>query len=414
MSEMTQVIASGTRHEHDVAASAHRSPTRRFGLACVVAVAAAALVTVWWRSDAVNKRFFLAHQHLPSGYHIVYAEGAPGAAQGTEELWVRRPFESVDQTLSGPPPGGTLYVSTVSRLGHQVLHAGPTAQAVLVNVPVTASPADVRLDAVYAAARDARLLEFRKDDAVAGRRCRVVRSAQSLRSTPLRPLAGGARSYVDTCVDAAGLILREQVVRDGAVALSRTAVTVEIGTAAADRGAYSATGAPIPNDQGGGSIARLTPESLPPGRTWTLPRPPRGFSLRGRYVVVVPQPQASTSGPGGPAAASGTPTSRVITLEDVYVRGPDVIVVEQGGSSNNAPFAGPTGGRPVDLGVLGHGQLVLAATASSVVGLPAGESKFVRVSGTVYPRLLVQTARALVSIDNGSRNTLVTIPGGAP
>jgi hypothetical protein len=270
----------------------------------------------------------------------------------------------------------------------------------------------VRLDAVYAAARQAGLLQFGKDDTVAGRRCRVVRSAQSLRTAPLLPLEHRATSYVDTCVDEAGLILREQIVREGAVASSRTAVRVDVGVTAAARGAYSATGAPTPSGQGGGSIAALTPHSLPPGTTWTLPRPPKGFSLRGRYVVVVPQ--ASALGAGGSAAASEAPASQVVTLEDVYVRGPDVIVVEQGGSTNNARFAPPAGGRPVDLGVLGRGQLVLAATASSVVGEPAGESKFVRVTGTVDPRLLIRTARALVSIDNGSRNTLVTIPGGAP
>lgn len=375
----------------------------RLGLACVIAVAVAVLVAVWWRGDAVRTPLLLPLRKLPGGYHIVYRESAPGAAQGTEELWVRRPFESVDQTLSGPPPGDTLYVSTVSRLGHQVLHAGPAAQAALVNVPVTASPADVRLDAVYAAARHAGLLQLREDDTVAGRRCRVVRSARSLRSTPLLPLVRGATSYVDTCVDKAGLVLRERTVRDGAVTASRTAVVVEVGAAAAGRGEYSATGVTVASDQGGGSITRLTPDSLPPGRTWALPRPPAGFSRRGRYVVVIPQPQAS-----------GAPASEVITLEDVYVRGPDVIVVEQGGSTNNARFAPPKGARPVDLGVLGRGQLVLSATASSVVGEPAGESKFVRVTGTVDPGLLIRTARALVSVDNGSRNTLVTIPGGAP
>ena len=91
---------------------------------------------------------------------------------------------------------------------------------------------------------------------------------------------------------------------------------------------------------------------------------------------------------------------------------PDVLVVEQGVTSNNARFAPPTGGRPVGLGVLGAGQLVLSATASSVVAEPAGESKFVRVTGTVDPRLLVRTARSLVAVDMGNRNTLVTIPGG--
>lgn len=384
------------------------------GLASAIAIGVATLVTISRQGDAVNKPFFLPLQDVASGYHIVYVEGAPGVAQSTEELWVRRPFESVDQTLSGPPPGDTLYVSTVSRLGHQVLRAGPTAQATLLNVPVTAAPADVRLDAVYAAARDAHLLQFRRDDVVAGRRCRVLRSAQSLRNPPLLPLARASRSYVDTCVDRAGLILREQIVRDGALTLSRTAVTVEVGAAAAARGAYSSTGAPTPFDQGGGSITPLTPDSLPPGRTWVLPAPPPGFTLLGRYVVVPPQPQAFAPGAGGSVAAPGRAASLVITLEDVYVRGPDVLVVEQGETANNAPFAPPAGGRPVDLGVLGPGQLVLAATASSVVGEPVGESKFVRVTGTVNPHLLIETARALASIDNGSRNTIVTIPGGVP
>ena len=375
-------------------------------------MAAALLVIRPWADDQLPNPVFLPASSVPTGYHVVYVEGLPGAAASTEELWVRRPFESVDQTLSGPPPGETIFVSTVSRLGHQILHAGPTSQAALLNVPVMAAPADVRLDAVYAAARNAHLLQFRRDDVVAGRRCTVLRSAQSLRSPPLVALSAHPKSYVDTCVDETGLILREQSVRDGALATSRTAVSVAVGPAAGDEGAYAMSGVPTPYDQGGGSITPLTPDSLPPGRTWVLRQPPAGFALRGRYVVIPPQPQASTAGPGGSAAAPGGPTSLVVTLEDVYVRGPDVLVVEQGGTSNNARFAPPSGGRPVDLGVLGAGQLVLAATASSVVGTPAGESKFVRVTGTVDPRVLVQTARSLVSVDMGSRNTLVTIPGG--
>src|SRR5439155_92487 len=282
-----------------------------------------------WADDKLDNGFFLPASSVPTGYHIVYTEGVPGAAASTEELWVRRPFESVDQTLSGPPPGETLFVSTVSRLGHQVLRAGPTAQATLVNVPVTAAPVDVRLDAVYAAARNAHLLQFRRDDVVAGRRCIVLRSAQSLRNPPLLALATHPSSYVDTCVDETGLILRELVVRDGDLATSRTAVSVAVGRAAGDEGAYAMSGVPTPYDQGGGSITPVTLQSLPPGRTWVLPRPPAGFTLRGRYVVVPPQPRAFKAGPGVSAAAPGGPTSLVVTLEDVYVRGPDVLVVER-------------------------------------------------------------------------------------
>jgi len=424
---MTGVTASPRRRESGATSPAGRPPNARSGpphrprgrrgrrILAVVAglsVVAALLVIHPWADDQLGNALFLPASSVPTGYHVVYAEGAPGAAASTEEVWVRRPFDSVDQTLSGSPPGETLFVSTVSRLGHQILRAGPTSQAALVNTPVTAAPADVRLDAVYAAARNAHLLQFRRDDVVAGRRCTVLRSAQSLRNPPLLALAAHSNSYVDTCVDETGLILREQVVRDGALAMSRTAVSVSVGPAAGDEGAYAMSGVPTPYDQGGGSITPLTPDSLPPGQTWVLPQPPAGFTLRGRYVVVPPQPQAFTGGPVGSAAAPGAPASLVVTLEDVYVRGPDVLVVEQGSASNNAGFAPPTGGRPVDLGVLGAGQLVLAATASSVVAQPAGESKFVRVTGTVDPRLLVQTARSLASVDMGSRNTLVTIPGG--
>src|SRR5437899_9375214 len=134
----------------------HRPRGRRgrriFAVVAGLSVVAALLVIRPWADDQLRNAFFLPASSVPTGYHVVYAEGVPGAAKSTEELWVRRPFESVDQTLSGPPPGETLSVSTVSRLGHQILRAGPTSQAALVNVPVMAAPADVRLDAVFAAA----------------------------------------------------------------------------------------------------------------------------------------------------------------------------------------------------------------------------------------------------------------------
>src|SRR5439155_8272318 len=119
-----------------------RPPRGRRGRRILAVVAGfsvvAALVVIHpWADDQPRNAFFLPASSVPTGYHIVYAEGVPGTAASTEELWVRRPFESVDQTLSGPPPGETLFVSTVSRLGHQILRAGPTSQAALVNVPVT-------------------------------------------------------------------------------------------------------------------------------------------------------------------------------------------------------------------------------------------------------------------------------------
>ena len=96
----------------------------------------------------------------------------------------------------------------------------------------------------------------------------------------------------------------------------------------------------------------------------------------------------------------------VTAVDDVYVRDADVVIVEQGQTLGGAPFQPPTGGRAVDLGRLGQGQVLLSAKASSVTAL-LGSGSFVRVSGTVPPQDLTAVARSLEPRPPG---TIVTVP----
>lgn len=344
---------------------------------------------------------------VPSGYHVVYRVTAPGQTPSTEQLWVRRPFETVDETLSGPPPGGSLYLATVTRLGREVLHAG-SGQPTELSVPVAPAPVDVRLDGVVGAALRSGRLALEGRAVVAGRRCRILRSGRSLRSGPLPVLRGGS-SYVDSCVDADGLVLDERTVKGGRLLSDRRAVSVAVGTGPAAGGDYTLKGVPTPEDQGGGAINALTPDSLPPGRSWVLSAAPQGFAHVGKYAVEPPQPQAFAQGGFGPLGSDAA-GSLVVAIDDVYVRGPDIIVIEEGETMNGARFAPASGGESVDLGVLGRGQLLLSATGTTVAAEPANGTRFVRVIGNVASDLLLQVARSLTVVDQKS-STLVRVPG---
>src|SRR5205823_5970424 len=188
-----------------------------------------------------------------------------------------------------------------------------------------------------------------------------VRSAKSLAS-PLGARVTGAKDYVDSCVTAAGLVVGEWVVSAGKVVRQRVALKVSVGPGAVSDRSFATAGTHVPLKQGGGRVVTLSPTSRPPGPPfWELPEPPGGFVRLGRFAVVPPQPQLSA----GPPKAG-----LVTTVDDVFVRGADVIVVEQGETLGGSPIAPPSGGTRVDLGALGSGVTSLSPLASSVTAQP--------------------------------------------
>jgi len=329
---------------------------------------------------------------VPIAYHVVYRV-TTGSVVSTEELWVHRPFEAEDLTFSGTAGQGQPLSSIVTRLGRQLVRAGGTP-GVFEPSPAPAS-FDVRLDAVATSAISTRALVALGDRVVAGRDCRVYRSARSLSSTTLAG-APTAADHVDSCVDSQGVLLEERRVVKGKLVQERRAVTVGVGAGVSH--SYVTTGTHIPFNQGGGTVVTISDSSRPPGSPfWELPRPPAGFAHLGRFAVVPPQPGAAQ----GPSKAA-----LVTAIDDVFVHGADAVIVEQGQTVGAAPFRPPAEGTDVETGRLGRGRLVLSATASSVT-LLTNRSSFVRVSGTVPPQQLTEVASSLVQQPPG---TIVTVP----
>jgi hypothetical protein len=305
-----------------------------------------------------------------TAYHVVYSVDR-GAKHATEQLWVNRPFvsEQITQTTH-----------IVSRLGRQLL-ATDGAPAVLEVAPQPPQ-FDQRVDAIA----PGHLLQRRGVRSVAGMRCQVIRTRTVLAADFAGPPTPG--DYVDSCVSANGVVLEQTSVRSGEVVSKQVATKVAFGP----HHKFATAGVHVPRAQGGGRIITLDPSSRPPGpEFFELAAAPKGFTHLGRFAVVAPAP-------------ANAPV--VTSVDDVFVRGADMIVVEQGETLSGIAMA-PAEGSKVDLGRLGTGRLVVSPVASSVSALTKARGSFVRVTGTVAPSRLVAVARALRSRPGGS---LVTIP----
>ncbi len=121
---------------------------------------------------------------------------------------------------------------------------------------------------------------------------------------------------------------------------------------------------------------------------WSLRTVPRGFRSLGLYDVAVPSIALPQSPSGAPAIAPESTT-------EVFVNGPDLIVVDQDPSLGRYIAADDRPAKRVDLGSLRNGELVVDARMSEVRGVtPDGSA--VRVLGTLAPSELVRLARSMV------------------
>ena len=303
----------------------------------------------------------------PASYRIEYR--VEGQSVSTETVTVVRPFASSVVTA------GSVRTTDLGRiaLGEQVLAHPPNG-----------TTADVRVSAVLDDAEAAGLLERREIREILGRRCQVLRSGRPLREGPLQPPT--ARTYSDACVDESGLVLEEVLVTDGERDLRRVAVAVELDVEL-DTAGLAERDTTVPADQGGGAVRPVrADDDLPPPELVLRP-PPAGFRSLGHYLVVPPRGQDPFLGGEGRAATA-----------EVFVRGIDVVVVEQGGTLlGTAAFPEPAGNRAaVDLGEIGEGEAVLSAQVNEV-RRDLGGGRFVRISGTLPIADLAAIARSLTT-----------------
>jgi hypothetical protein len=331
----------------------------------------------------------------PESYRVVYRleeRFGDDVTVSTDILSVRRPFESRLETRSGPPPGDeqeTLRLNAFARLqtGETGVEGGTFV------VPPAVAADDVRFRAIVDDVLEAGV-ERRERREVLGRPCQVYRSLTGLLG---RMTAPAADDHVDSCVDESGLVLEHVEVFEGEIASRRIAVEIEE-DAPLDDDLFATGEATIPVREGGGGVRRLVPGSRPPGTFWELPSPPAGFEAMGRYSVVPPQPENF----GDPARIA----FRRAGVADVWVHGPDVLVIDQGGTLQGAaPFEMAPDTPRIDVGALGEAEVVLTGTGAEVrVLLPGG--RYVQAYGTLPVEDMVAELGRLVSVAVEGEGTL--------
>ena len=394
---------------HDQRSGRAQLPRRRrrraqWLAAGVVVVLALTLVVVGVLTRRSSPSYRPVAFAVPTAYSVQYAVTTAGSAPSTEVLSVRRPFADVDVTYAGTSVSGTPNLTVVHGLGTQVLKAS-TAEATQLHVPASAAPLDIRADVVVPAGLRVHALKFIGARTVLGRRCQVFRSSRPLGAGPLLPLSSKS-NYTDTCIGADGIVLRETRFGSGHMLMDRLATNVSTGDAAVAGAAFGLTGSLTPFDRGGGAFTALTPDSRPPGRSWDFGQAPSGFRHLGRFAAVPPQPQLFAGGGQGTGTMGALPGGLVTEMDDVYVRGADVVVLQQGSTINGAKFAPPSGAIPVQLGSLGAGQLLLAGNVATVVAEPGNGEGFVRLSATLPPDEVIALMRSLAAQPSGTLTRL--------
>lgn len=328
----------------------------------------------------------------PDAYRVVYREESHAGGDtvvSTEEIWVRRPFDGRVEERRGPPPGTELLTTTVSRLGvFAFRNEGAARPDVLFEVPPASAASDTPVTPALAGAIDQGLSERRERRRILAlaRDCQVYRFGRQLRSGTLVPIGSIEGEYVDACIDEAGLVLEEVWSVGGSILERRVAVDVDE-NAALDDGLFTPPSVEALDVlSGGGSARPIDPGSHPPGPFFEPSEIPASLERLGRFEVVPPQGGAF----GDPLQQAG----RLASVSDVYGRGPEFLVVDQGVLGGSGPFEPEPGAFPVDAGQVGPGELILGARFSEV-RIVRDDGSFVRVYGTVPIELLLDVVRAI-------------------
>jgi len=281
-------------------------------------------------------------------------------------LTVVRPFQS------------RFEIDRILRVAHFAYfgRSQPGDETEVVTPVPSAAPGDVRADILP-------LGEGTETREIIGRRCRVHRFGASLLDGLF---VEGDR--VEACIDADGLVLEEVTTIEGAIVTRRVATAVEL-EPTVDDDHFELTVRVRTPDEGGGSVREITATSASPGAFWQLTAPPPGFEHLGRYATVPPQTARLDD--------EQTRGQYLASVTDVFTRGLDVLVIEQGGTLGQVPpFGAHPHGRLVDdLGELAAtGEIVQHPNGAEVrVLIPPG--RFVKVSGTMTADELVAVARSL-------------------
>ncbi len=201
---------------------------------------------------------------------------------------------------------------------------------------------------------------------------------------------GSLTALIERCVDAQGLVLEERwTTAGGQRVLTKRAIDLELGD---DVPAVDLPDAdPLPDAQGNGAVNELAADAAPPFvEAWRL-APPDGFTFVGRYAVVPARLSQS------PEALATDPSVALYT--DVWRRGPDVLLLDQGASTTGSPPFDPSSTiGTTDLPALGRAVLAVDLRIAEI-RLTRPEGGFVRLAGTIDLAELTALAASLELVE---------------
>jgi hypothetical protein len=337
----------------------------------------------------------LSISNAPATYHLTYkvdTTGAEGVSTSTEDVTVQRPFNGIVVAKGGVPPGGTEQWRAVSNFG---LYSDTTAggQPTVQHSVPQAALGDFRLDATLQDLVTAGTFAPREVRQVLGRECQVYRTGEPLESFGTQ--AATSTDYTDACIDNAGLMLEEVSVQSGALAERIIATAVDTPATIAND-TFAIAGTPASVADGGVDLTQVDPSAPPAAGYWVLDTPPPGYTLMGRYHLVMQAQDTSSTDPEATTttteAGQAPPTTE--SWADVYVNGNNLIEINQG--SGQEPDTQTTGGVTGDLGALGSTTAIANLTGSELVAHPGQTGNYyVHVMGTVPLATIQQVASSL-------------------
>lgn len=192
---------------------------------------------------------------------------------------------------------------------------------------------------------------------------------------------------VTTCSDRQGIVLEEgwTSAAGGTPLLTKRAVELQLD---ADVPAIHIPPAdPLPAAQGNGAVRKVAADQkITFAETFHLPAP-KGFTFVGRYAVV--PARLGSTGTSLPAEAG------VALYTDVWQRGPDLLLLDQGATTTGSvPFDPKTTLGPIEVPNIGPAT-VAADLRLAEVRFVRPQGGFARLAGTLAPKDLVAIADTL-------------------
>ena len=194
---------------------------------------------------------------------------------------------------------------------------------------------------------------------------------------------------IDRCVDAVGLVLEERwTTAGGERVLTKRAMELELGDDVPDVDVPDA--APLADEQGNGAVRQGRRRRAPAVPGGVRPRRPGRLHLRRAATPWCP-PGFGTGAPARIPADAG-----VALYTDVWRRGPDLLLLDQGATRAGPPRSTRTSASAtVDLGAARRRPSWPSTCASREVRLTRPDGGFVRLSGTIPLDELVALAGSL-------------------